>query len=291
MPLSRASAILVSVGVTGCYYGSDPGAAPGPGGDGGAVASTEFPCEVAKVLTSCWGCHTSPPRGGAPMSLTRLADVAASSSVQPATTIGARAVIRMRDTARPMPPAGSPRPSDAEIDAFAAWVDGGMPAGSCEGIEPPGDGGPVEPAETVCSSGEKWPIEWDKGSPDMNPGLACRSCHLEEEEERAYFFMGTAFPTLHEQDRCESIVPPGTRVEIIDANGQVALTLGVRARGNFFSSSRNPQLPLPFTARVITPSGGISQMTTPQMTGDCNGCHTEQGANGAPGRILIPSDP
>jgi predicted CXXCH cytochrome family protein len=29
-------------------------------------------------------------------------------------------------------------------------------------------------------------------------------------------------------------------------------------------------------------------MMTPQETGDCNSCHTEQGRNGAPGRILLP---
>jgi hypothetical protein len=26
-------------------------------------------------------------------------------------------------------------------------------------------------------------------------------------------------------------------------------------------------------------------MTTPQTIGDCNGCHTQSGSNGAPGRI------
>jgi predicted CXXCH cytochrome family protein len=25
-----------------------------------------------------------------------------------------------------------------------------------------------------------------------------------------------------------------------------------------------------------------------QTTGDCNSCHTQSGANGAPGRILLP---
>jgi hypothetical protein len=66
--------------------------------------------------------------------------------------------------------------------------------------------------------------------------------------------------------------------------------MAVRARGNFMSSSRNANVPLPFTARVVSPTGGITQMMTPQMTGDCNGCHTEQGANGAPGRILLPTN-
>jgi len=29
-------------------------------------------------------------------------------------------------------------------------------------------------------------------------------------------------------------------------------------------------------------------MTAPQTSGDCNGCHTQTGANGAPGRITLP---
>ncbi|MBA3820688.1 MAG: hypothetical protein H0X17_17490, partial [Deltaproteobacteria bacterium] len=180
------------------------------------------------------------------------------------------------------------------IDAFAAWVAAGSPPGSCEGVTPPDGSEPMGPVETVCSSGSKWPAGDDGdrgGSPDMNPGLPCQSCHLAEKPERAYFFMGTAYPTLHEQDRCRSIVPPGTRIEIIDNTGQVALTLPVRASGNFFSSSTLPQVALPFTARVVSPTGLISQMTTPQMTGNCNSCHTEQGINGAPGRVLVPSQP
>jgi hypothetical protein len=44
---------------------------------------------------------------------------------------------------------------------------------------------------------------------------------------------------------------------------------------------------LPFTAKV-TFQGREIVMTTPQTDGDCNSCHTETGANGAPGRIKLP---
>jgi hypothetical protein len=43
----------------------------------------------------------------------------------------------------------------------------------------------------------------------------------------------------------------------------------------------------PFTAEVIYQGQSVS-MTTPQTSGDCNSCHTESGANGAPGRIVVP---
>jgi hypothetical protein len=56
--------------------------------------------------------------------------------------------------------------------------------------------------------------------------------------------------------------------------------------GNFYSAIDAGVL-LPFTARV-TYNGQTNIMTTPQTDGDCNTCHTEQGLNSAPGRILWP---
>ena len=44
---------------------------------------------------------------------------------------------------------------------------------------------------------------------------------------------------------------------------------------------------MPFTAKV-TYQGRERAMTAPQTSGDCNGCHTQAGANGAPGRITLP---
>lgn len=218
------------------------------------------------------------------MALTTRADLLADSEAVPGTLVAQRAVTRMRDTADPMPPLGHPRPSTAQIDAFAAWVTAGMPMGTCEGAVVD----PVGPTCTRSAQGMKFPVTGDEG-PDMNPGLACRACHIaEEEEEHARFFMGTVFPTLHEQDRCYSNVPAGTVVEILDETGTVRVTMMVRARGNFMSPSTAQGFPGKFTARVRAPSGAMIEMKTPQESGDCNSCHTEQGANGAPGRILLP---
>lgn len=262
-------------------------------GDPSTPAGSDIPCDVASVLsTYCLSCHSDPPKAGAPMSLVSRDDLLASSAVVPGTLVGERVAARMQDASRPMPPSGMPAPSEGEVAIVAAWVAEGMPAELCEsgpGQEPTG------PQPTTCSTGEKWPADWEDfdafedGSPDMNPGLPCRGCHIEENDDMAMFFMGTVFPTLHEEDRCYSDVPDGTIVEIIDKNGLVALELAVRQSGNFFSNSKSAGIDLPFTARVVRPDGSVMQMTTPQMTGDCNACHTEQGENGAPGRILLPT--
>ena len=63
----------------------------------------------------------------------------------------------------------------------------------------------------------------------------------------------------------------------------------VRPQGNFHSPTTVAGLTLPYTARVVSPSGSIIAMMTKQTSGDCNTCHTEQGADGAAGRILLPT--
>src|SRR5579871_1307067 len=133
----------------------------------------------------------------------------------------------------------------------------------------------------------------------MNPGMACRSCHSGQNflnqnpngltaPTRVYDFMGTVFSDYHTQNKCLP-KPPGTvTIEIIDANGAVAVTMltnvSVNGSGNFYSGT-NLGVALPYTARV-TYNGQVNTMTTPQTVTDCNTCHTEQGLNNAPGRIL-----
>lgn len=58
--------------------------------------------------------------------------------------------------------------------------------------------------------------------------------------------------------------------------------------GNFYST--NPNVALPYTVQ-LTYQGRERDMTglvTAPTDGDCNGCHTADGTNGAPGRIMLP---
>jgi hypothetical protein len=270
--------ILALSTAAGCYSASDAG----NDGTTPPISSTEFPCEAAAVLSTCWSCHTTPPRGGATLPLDKLADLRAMSTVAPTQTVAERSLVRLRDAADPMPPRGYPRPSDTDIAMFEAWIGDGMPQGTCEGTDP------NQPAPTVCTSQSFWQ-GGNEESPEMNPGRPCRACHLREEPEKAYYFMGTAYPTLHEKDLCFSSVPTGTRVEILDASGIVRVTMAVLPRGNFYSRSTLAGIALPYTARIVSPSGSTLEMTTKQTSGDCNACHTEQGASDAVGRILIPT--
>jgi hypothetical protein len=145
-----------------------------------------------------------------------------------------------------------------------------------------GDGGA---APTVCTSGTFTLGEMVPDTNLMHPGGACNACHATAERRAPIFSVsGTVYPTLHEKDDCnaDSSVE-GTRVVITGANGQM-LMIVVNATGNFLSLE---PVAFPFSAKVVH-NGNERAMGAHQSTGDCNSCHTEQGASGAPGRIMAP---
>jgi hypothetical protein len=76
-------------------------------------------------------------------------------------------------------------------------------------------------------------------------------------------------------------------IVITDANG-VDHVLPVFPSGNFHSDHQgsNP-IVFPIQAKVVY-MGKERQMLMMQTTGDCNSCHTNHGANNAPGRITLP---
>ena len=291
-----ALALVFSCGEPGGSDGGSGGGSGGSGGAGGGSALTGLPCEISDIVGKhCVRCHEQPPGAGAPMALVTRADFLAASTLVPQLTNAQRSLVRINSAASPMPPLPYERMTAAEKSAFEAWVNADAPAGACEGH--PDAGTAMQPGGTTCATGTFW-NRGTLGSIDMNPGLACRSCHLGQnflnqnptgvsEPQRAYFFMGTVFPSLHEKDLCNGAPPSGV-VEILDSNGVVRQRIGIYApSGNFFSNSTTAGFPMPYTARVV--SNGIAvTMGTPQTNGDCNSCHTEQGLSGAPGRIVWP---
>jgi mono/diheme cytochrome c family protein len=72
-------------------------------------------------------------------------------------------------------------------------------------------------------------------------------------------------------------------VVITAADGKI-VTLTPNAAGNFYYQGA---VATPFRARV-TYMGRERAMGQAQTNGDCNSCHTQNGANQAPGRILLP---
>lgn len=252
-------------------------------GDGAALAG--LPCDVAQLLaTHCMACHgASSPSSGT--SLSSLAALREPSKRDPSKSEAALALERMK--AGTMPPAGVPAPDAAAIAAFETWVGQGLPAGSCGGAADGGAGGDTGPdpfaGAHVCTSGSFY--DGNEPGSTMEPGNACTSCHAASGDDGLprYTIAGTVYPTGHEPARCNAAGVAGAQVVIVDKSG-ARRTYSVNSVGNFAGLDA---IAMPFTARVELASRARA-MATPQNTGDCNACHTEDGANGAPGRIVIP---
>lgn len=269
--------------------GGAGGDAAGGGGSGsGGADQSGVPCDVAQLLADkCLTCHGTKPIGGAPMSLVTYDDLVATSKVDASKKVVERCVIRMQDSASPMPPSGG---AAADAATLQAWIDAGTPKGDCTDVVDP-FGGPVG-----CESGQTWNPQSEEG-PLMNPGEACITCHKDNQggfdAPPIFLVAGTVYPSGHESQYCYGI--NGTsqdysdvRVEVTDAEGTV-FNLKPGLTGNFFLEEAESFV-LPYTAKVVS-SKGERAMTEAQMDGDCNACHTpEGGGNGsmAPGRIVIP---
>ncbi len=232
----------------------------------------DLPCDVAQVLSDhCTSCHSSPPSGGAPYPLVTYGDLSAPVA---GVTRAQRALVRMTSTTNPMPPLPAAAVPAAQIGVFQAWLEAGMPQGTCGASDP--FSGP-----SVCTSGTFWTAGGEE-SGAMAPGEACIACHKTSREAPKFTIAGTVYATGHEPNDCNGTNTSPT-VVITDANG-ASLTLPVNSAGNFYSLTA---LAFPIKAEVHA-NGKVRAMAAAQPTGDCNSCHTEAGTNMAPGRIVLP---
>lgn len=262
------------------------GALPDAGADGAQDATVDLgpdtlPCDVRTALEQlCVACHSDPPSSEATTRLLSRHDFLGPVEDGSQVTLGALALARLDSASAPMPPESEPPADPAQLSVLKAWLSDGMPPGSCDPL-------PSKPLATTCASDMLWE-ETGKASAEMNPGQPCRGCHLQTAPYVAFYFSGTVFSGYHEKDLCISPPPADARVEILDESGEVRLTLTPNAVGNFASSTTGAPSWLPYRARVVV--GGVArEMRTTQRDGDCNKCHSEQGDEGAPGRIVWPA--
>lgn len=142
----------------------------------------------------------------------------------------------------------------------------------------------------MCSSG----VMWTKGEiedPHMHPGRICLDCHMQAPQpfiKNRFQIAGTVYPTGHEPDDCYGVdgVAAGIEVEVTDAMNQV-FTMPVNEAGNFMQQGMPGSVVFPITALVRHGDAEL-KMASPQNTGDCNACHTQDGTNNALGRIVAP---
>ncbi len=222
------------------------------------------------------------------MSLTSYATLTAPAVSDPTKTMAVVAAERMMSTTSPMPPAGLPAATPAEIASLQSWISAGYPMTGCSTgtTTAPSDAGTLPDPFAVaptCTSGTHWTGGTD-GKATMEPGMACISCHKSAGGEAPQFTIaGTLYPTAHEPDLCngQNGTTAGAAVVITDASGKT-VSLTPNSAGNF---SYTGAVATPFRAKV-TYMGRERDMAAAQTSGDCNACHTQNGTMSAPGRII-----
>lgn len=300
-PLACAALLALALGAavgsgcapTGTAAPADFGR--GAGGKADGVGDPDLPCDIAALVSNhCTRCHAGPgARKG--VKLDSYASITGPAPTAPTVTVAARALARMKDSLNPMPPQSQFPLEPAQIAAFEAWVNAGTPATGCAAVDGGPDAGDATDAALAfdpfavaptCTSNDLW-TGGNEGSPFMNPGRACLSCHKFAPGGAPDFaFAGTVYPTAYEPNDCFGSDAEGAKVIITDANG-TEHTAVVNQAGNFGMLSGALPFAVPYTARVEF-EGRVRHMSDPQTSGDCNGCHTSLGKNGAPGRIVLP---
>lgn len=145
---------------------------------------------------------------------------------------------------------------------------------------------------SVCTSGGTW-TGGNRESSNMHPGVDCLSCHGPggtAGSENELSIAGTVYPTAHDPNDCNGAsgaTVAGLGVVIVDANGVTWPTLSVNGVGNFFMYAADGVPAKPYAAKIVS-STGERAMGQHQSVGGCNSCHTVDGVNGAPGRIVAP---
>ncbi len=135
---------------------------------------------------------------------------------------------------------------------------------------------------SCISSGTRW-TGGNSGSSQMNPGMDCIACHGNGHGPR-YAIAGTVYSDGADADTCDGVT--GVSIELKSVDTGETVTATSNSAGNFFLQN-NQMFAGKYTARVIN-NGKVRAMATPQASGACNSCHTATGANGAPGRVIIP---
>ena len=139
------------------------------------------------------------------------------------------------------------------------------------------------PADATCVSNNYW-ILGDLGSDWMHPGTDCPTCHATNNGPE-FWVAGTVYGANDQIDDCGGV--QNVEVDVKDASGTV-YPLQTNLWGNFYlKQSDAPGFQTPYTVS-LTFNGQTRTMASSQTSQGCNSCHTQTGANSAPGRILEP---
>jgi mono/diheme cytochrome c family protein len=217
-------------------------------GPAAAAETIDYLRDVKPILKErCTSCHGATPVAGVPMSLVSYADLTAPAKSDPSVTNAAMAVTRMSSTTSPMPPVGQPPATATQIAALQSWIAAGYPMTGCGTVGPDPFGVPP-----TCTSNTFW-SSGSNGSPSMDPGMACISCHASNPDAPPFAIAGTLYPSAHEPDLCDGVNGTGGAIVVITGADGASISLTPNAAGNFSYEGR---VALPFQASaMVSPIG------------------------------------
>jgi hypothetical protein len=301
---------------------ASPGAQVDAGGlgSGDKARPTHLPCAIeGLIMARCKNCHAPSTQPNRPVSLLSYEELSQPSKSVPGSSYAQQAEQMIR--AGMMPPTGALAAADVQL--FADWLRAGMPRGECiagsdasdaavgaSDAGPANDAGdasvPVDASAAAdahssdagiddpyavaphCTSAKSW-TGGEMRSPLMHPGRACITCHtmgtgfLNLLHGPSFTIAGTVYPSAHEPDDCNGAPGNGVSIVIKGATGS-SLMLTPNTVGNFSSLQR---VSPPYMVEIHA-AGRVRAAATPHQNGDCNSCHSQQGGQGAPGRLLMP---
>ena len=121
----------------------------------------------------------------------------------------------------------------------------------------------------------------DEFSARHNQGKNCLECH-------SFTSGATVFTSLHAADYDETKAVRSVNIRLLLANGQMVTYSKGNGYGNYKYSGDSSTLDT-FTPQVIDANGTVLNQAMRPHGSDrlaCNRCHTQEGAHGAPGRII-----
>jgi hypothetical protein len=194
------------------------------------AAGAGLPCDVATVLASkCTSCHSDPPINNSLAGLMTHADLLATAKEDPTKNEAQLSLVRMQNTASPMPPAAlNAPPTASDISTLQSWISAGYPTGSCGS-----DGGtPIEagPSIVVFDVFQGKPFAPGTGSNSHNAGQDCMRCHAGGGDDAPKFSLGGTIYDLTGNP------VGGAEIRVADQNG-AAFSVYSGSNGTFHSST------------------------------------------------------
>lgn len=273
----RALLLITGVAMYGCYSGSaldddNSGASNPSGGDAGLSSANTSRASAGSTVSASSATGSAVGNGSGSSAVRSSASDSSATSGSPssdASSAGDASLPGSSSSSRGSS-SGSSSTDGSSSSSLGSASSSSASSGAAADAAVYVYDTPVE-----CSSGKMYT---GGTGPTMEPGLNCAECH-----GGTLSIDGTVYKTGHEPDGCDGVNVTGLTVVITDSTND-KITLTPNSVGNFYYL---PSINPPITA-TVTYNGKTTAMTTPQMVTDCNSCHTEEGANGAPGRIVLP---